>query len=37
MHLSDRTFLSIENDPCTSQEVAGSYLSEEILGKVSLY
>ena len=33
MHLSDCTFLNIENDPSTSQEVAGSYLSEENLGK----
>ena len=33
MHLSDCTFLNIENDRSTSQEVAGSYLSEENLGK----
>ena len=37
MHLSDCTFLYIENDPSTSQEMAGVYLSEEIWGKVSLY
>ena len=37
MHLSDCTFLNIENDPSTSQEVAGAYLSEEIWGKVSQY
>ena len=37
MHLSDSTFLNIENDPSTSQEVAGAYLREEIWGKVSLY
>ena len=36
-HLSDCTFLNIENDLSTSQEVAGAYLSEEIWGKVSLY
>ena len=30
MHLSDCTFLNIENDPSTSQEVTGAYLSEEI-------
>ena len=37
MHLSDCTFLNTENDPSTSQEVAGAYLSEEIWGKVSHY
>ena len=37
MHLSDYTFLNIENDPSTSQEVVGPYLSEEIWGKVSLF
>ena len=37
MHLSDCTFLNIENDPSTSQEVIDAYLSEEIWGKVSLY
>ena len=29
LHLSDCTFSYIENDPSTSQEVAGAYLSEE--------
>ena len=37
MHLSDCTFLNIENDPSTAQEVAGAYLCEEIWGKVSPY
>ena len=37
MHLPNYTFLEIENDPSTSQEVTGSYLSEEIWGKVSIY
>ena len=37
MHLSDSTFSNIENDPSTSQEVTGAYLSEEIWDKVSLY
>ena len=37
IHLFDCIFLNIENDPSTSQEVAGAYLSEEIWGKVSLY
>ena len=37
MHLFDCTFLNIENDTSTSQEVVGAYLSEEIWGKVSLY
>ena len=37
MHLSECTFLNIENDPSTSQEVTGSYLSEEVCGEVSLY
>ena len=32
MHLSDCTFLNIENDPSMSQEVADAYLSEEIWG-----
>ena len=36
MHLSDSTFLNIENDPSTSQEVTGAYVSEEIWGKVSI-
>ena len=30
MRLSDCTFLNIENDPSTSHEVTGAYLSEEI-------
>ena len=34
---SGSSFLNIENDPSTSQEVTGAYLSEEIWGKVSLY
>ena len=33
MHLSDCTFLNIENDPFMSQEVAGAYLSKEIWEK----
>ena len=33
MHLSDCTFFNIENDPSTSQEVAGAYLCEEIWGE----
>ena len=37
MDLSECTFLNMENDPSTSQEVAGAYLSEEIWGKVSRY
>ena len=37
MHLSDCTFLNIENDPSTAQEVAGAYISKEIWGKVSVY
>ena len=37
MHLSDSTFLNIENDPFTSREVIGAFLSEEIWAKVSLY
>ena len=37
MRLSDSTFLIIENNPSTSQEVTGAYLIEEIWGKVSLY
>ena len=37
MRLSDCTFLNIENDPSTSQEVADAYICEEIWGKVSLY
>ena len=37
MRLSDCTFLNIENDPSTSHEVTGAYLSEEISNKVSLY
>ena len=36
MRLSDSTFLNIENDPSTPQEVTGAYLSEEIRGKMSL-
>ena len=37
MRLSDSTFLNIENDPSTLQEVTGAYLCEEIWGKVSIY
>ena len=37
MRLSDCTFLSIENDASTSQEVTDAYLREEIWDKVSLY
>ena len=37
MHLSDCTFLNIENDPFTSQEVTSAHLSEEIWGNVSIY
>ena len=37
MNLSDCTCLNIENDPSTTQELAGAYLSEDIWGKVSLY
>ena len=36
IRLSDNTFLDIENDPFTSQEVTGAYLSEDIWGKRSL-
>ena len=36
MSLSDCTFLHIEDDPYTSHEVTGAYLSEEIWRKVSL-
>ena len=34
MRLTD---LNTENNPSTSQKMTGAYLSEEILGKVSLY
>ena len=37
MRLFHFTFLNIENDASTSQEVTGAYLSEEIWGKLSLY
>ena len=33
MHLSDCTFLNIENDASMSQEVTSAYLCEEILGQ----
>ena len=36
MRLSDCTFLNIENDSSTSQEVTGAYLSEDIWGEASL-
>ena len=34
MRLSESTLLNIDDDPSTSQEVAGAYLIEEIWGKV---
>ena len=37
MRLSDCSFFNIENDPSTSQEVTGVYLSEKKWGKVTLY
>ena len=36
MRLSYSTFLNIEDDPSTSQEVTGAYLNQEIWGQVSL-
>ena len=31
MHLSDSTFLNIENEPSTFQEVTGAYLSAKLV------
>ena len=37
IRVSDSTFLNIEDDPSTSQEVTGAYLNEKNWAKVSLY